>query len=62
MTEALREHVRRAERLLQRDLLVQHHADEQRQRVRRQQLVGLGVDGQRKRHGPHPMDFPQADS
>ena len=41
----------RGEGLLQRHLLIEQHADQQRQRAARQQLVGVGVDGQRERHG-----------
>ena len=37
---------RAGERLLDRDLLVEQHANEQRKRAGRQQFVGVGVDRQ----------------
>src|SRR5450631_609469 len=59
--------IRRAEGLLQRDLLVQQHRDQQGQRAAGEQLVGLGVDRQRQRHGSlrgpgthHPTSPPRA--
>jgi hypothetical protein len=52
--EALRQHERRVERLLQLVLLIQRHPDEQGERVLGQQLVGFGVDRQRHRHGAYP--------
>ena len=42
---------RPAEGLFQRHLLVQQHADEQRERVARKQLVSVGIDRQRYGHG-----------
>ena len=50
---------RAAERPLHRHLLVEQHADEQRERIGDEQLVGFGITGDGKNrscHGGQPTD------
>ncbi len=56
VAEALDQDVRRGEGVLEWDLLVEHHADEQRERVPVEQRVGRRVLGQAHRgcHGGQP--------
>ena len=57
--EPLAERRRAAEGPLHRDLLVEQHPDEERERVGDEERVGVGVAGDREdrsRHGSEPTD------